>query len=103
MGMRTIEVRAGDYGVISEINTVDGNYRYIVGYWVELGRNELVLIHIMPPVGEKITFSDVADAWAVARRFNEEIGREDTTPVYEWEQIGNVSRRVWVESVYESK
>ena len=98
MGMQTTKVRAGDYGVIREVNTVNGEYRYIVGYWAELGRSELVLIHIMPPVGENIVFSDVGKAWAVANRFNEGIGRGDATPVYEWERVGHAPVRAWVES-----
>ena len=90
MGIQTTKVRAGDYGVIREINTVNGNYRYIVGYWAELGRGEPVLINIMPPIGETIAFNNQSDALATARRFNGGIGLGDATPVHEWERIGHL-------------
>ena len=111
-GMRAMtntRAHAGDYGVIKEINTLDGGYRYIVGCWVDLRQNELVLIHIMPPVGEKIAFSDVADAWRVAMKFNGKVvamrfrresgldnavpgGLEDAVQVYEWERVSHMLR-----------
>lgn len=87
----TANIRLGDYyGVIREINTIHGGYRYVVGCWVDLGRNELILIHIMPPVGEKITFDNPIDARLVAKRFNKEIGPGDATPVYEWERVSHM-------------
>ena len=86
----TTNLRSGGYGVIKEINTIDGGYRYVVGCWVDLKRDELVLIHIMPPVGEKITFSNPLDAWKVATRFSGKVVLDDVTPVYEWEPVEEV-------------
>ena len=91
MGMQITKIRVGGYGVIKEINTIDGGYRYVVGCWVDLKRDELVLIHIMPPVGERITFNNPVDAWAVATRFNGEVVLRDAVPVYEWESVGDIS------------
>lgn len=79
--------RAGDYGVIREINTVTGDYQYVVGIWAELGRDELVLISTMSPTGEETTFSHAPYARYVAKLFNEKFGGEDIVPIHEWERV----------------